>query len=254
MAETNGEIKVKSLKKAMDVLNCFTVKQPLGVTEISEMLGIYKSNAYDILSTFQAMGYVNQSEVSGKYYLGPEIMRLNNALTEQYSFLNVASTVIQQIAREMNELVYLTAPAGRCVYYLDIATPPNCRVMPFNLRNSTNDFLHCTSSGKSMLAFMRPKALETYLSQPLERMTENSITDKETLLTELHNVRDMGYAVDHNEAAEGVSCVGVPVLSIDGFSVGAISISGPSAQFNDEREQTLSRTLKNYVANLHIAK
>ena len=31
-----GEVKVKSLQKAMEVLECFAQKQPLGVTEISE--------------------------------------------------------------------------------------------------------------------------------------------------------------------------------------------------------------------------
>lgn len=48
------EINVKTLKKAIDVLNCFLIKQPLGVTEISEMLGLYKSNVHNILSTFAA--------------------------------------------------------------------------------------------------------------------------------------------------------------------------------------------------------
>ena len=43
------EIKVKSLKKALDVLNCFLVKPTWGVTEISDRLGLYKSNVYDIL-------------------------------------------------------------------------------------------------------------------------------------------------------------------------------------------------------------
>ena len=38
--EKEPEIKVKSVKKALDVLNCFIKKQPLGVTEISEMVCI----------------------------------------------------------------------------------------------------------------------------------------------------------------------------------------------------------------------
>ena len=53
--ENNGEIKVKSLQKALEILNCFAVKQPLGVTEISEKLGLYKSNVHNILVTFTAM-------------------------------------------------------------------------------------------------------------------------------------------------------------------------------------------------------
>ena len=51
-----GEVKVKSLQKAMEVLECFIQKQPLGVTEISEKLGLYKSNVHNILMTFTALG------------------------------------------------------------------------------------------------------------------------------------------------------------------------------------------------------
>ena len=62
-----GEIKVKSLQKALEVLHCFVEKQPLGVTEISEKLGLYKSNVHNILMTFKAMGYLEQDPDSGKF-------------------------------------------------------------------------------------------------------------------------------------------------------------------------------------------
>ena len=48
MAE-NNEIKVKSLQKALEILNLFTEKPVLGVTEVSEYLGIYKSTVHNIL-------------------------------------------------------------------------------------------------------------------------------------------------------------------------------------------------------------
>ena len=54
--ENNGEIKVKSLQKALEILNCFAVKQPLGVTEISEKLGLYKSNVHNILYCYGVSG------------------------------------------------------------------------------------------------------------------------------------------------------------------------------------------------------
>lgn len=41
MAE-NNEIKVKSLQKALEILNLFTEKPVLGVTEVSEYFGLYK--------------------------------------------------------------------------------------------------------------------------------------------------------------------------------------------------------------------
>jgi DNA-binding MarR family transcriptional regulator len=51
-----AEIKVKSLQKALEILNCFTKKSSWGVTEISEQLDLNKSNVHNILSTFKVNG------------------------------------------------------------------------------------------------------------------------------------------------------------------------------------------------------
>lgn len=74
------KLRLKLWKKAIDVLNCFLIKQPLGVTEISEMLGLYKSNVHNILSTFAATGYLTKDEISEKYYLGEKIIFLSRAI------------------------------------------------------------------------------------------------------------------------------------------------------------------------------
>ena len=56
-AMRDEQIKVKSLGKAMRILECFIGRGELGVTEISSMLGLGKSNVHDILSTFITLGY-----------------------------------------------------------------------------------------------------------------------------------------------------------------------------------------------------
>lgn len=76
MKEAEVKAKVKSLQKALEVLDCFREKQPLGVTEISEKLGLYKSNVHNILMTFKAMDYLEQDEESGKFVLGTAIFGL----------------------------------------------------------------------------------------------------------------------------------------------------------------------------------
>ena len=79
MGEAN-EVKVKSLQKALEVLNCFLSRQPLGVTEISEELGLYKSSVSNILATFSSMEYVEKDDETGKFRLGVGIYRLSRAL------------------------------------------------------------------------------------------------------------------------------------------------------------------------------
>ncbi len=65
-----SEPKVSSLAKALRVLDCFSVEEPeLGVTEIAEKLGIGKSNAHNIISTYCQTGYLQQMP-NRKYSLG----------------------------------------------------------------------------------------------------------------------------------------------------------------------------------------
>ena len=85
MPEKNEkEIKVKSLQKALDILNCFTKKSSWGVTELSEYLDLNKSNVHSILSTFTAMEYLRQDEETGKVSgLGMAIYTLCHALGDE---------------------------------------------------------------------------------------------------------------------------------------------------------------------------
>ena len=53
--------KVKSLAKALNILSCFTIQEPiLGVTELANRIGVTKSNIHNILSTFTSMGYLQR--------------------------------------------------------------------------------------------------------------------------------------------------------------------------------------------------
>lgn len=240
-------VKVKSLGKALDVLACFEEKQPLGVTEISEKLGIYKSNVYDILCTLAAAEYVMKDETSGKYRLGLGALRLGRAANSVMSFQNIASEHIRRISAETGEICYLTIPQDFRVYYLDVALPNESNtVLANSLRNST-DAMNTTGSGKTMLAYMRPELTEDYLSRPMVRLTENTITDPDEMREELIRIRRRGYAIDNMENSVGLRCVAVPILTRERELVGAVSVSGPSVRFTDEKIGEFVRILQQHV-------
>ena len=246
----NNGAKIKSLGKALRVLDCFVEKQPLGVTEISEKLGIYKSNAYDILSTLASAGYVTKDETSGKYYLGLAALRLGRASGRVYSFQTIASEHIRQISRKTGEICYLTIPQDFRVFYLDVAMPNDSNTLLANsLRNST-DPMNTTGSGKTMLAYMRPELTEEYLSRPMVRLTEYTITDPEEMRKELALIRTRGYAIDNMENSIGLRCVAVPLLNKTGELVGAISVSVPSARMTDEKILEFAQILSSHVREI----
>ena len=99
----NSEIKVKSLQKALEILNLFADKPVLGVTEISEYFGIYKSTVHNILSTLKAMEYLEQDEETGKYRLGIQVFTLSKALGDTYSITKIAGPYMQELSNITRE-------------------------------------------------------------------------------------------------------------------------------------------------------
>ena len=85
--------KVSSLVKAMKVLECFSIKNPeLGVTEISKQLNMQKSTVHNILATFQALGYLTQNNVTGKYSLGVRLLQFSYIINNQMGYQKFFAT------------------------------------------------------------------------------------------------------------------------------------------------------------------
>ena len=244
-----GEVKVKSLQKAMEVLECFAQKQPLGVTEISEKLGLYKSNVHNILTTFTALGYLSQDAETGKFRLGVSIMSLSRAFREGLDITRIAVPYMSEIANTAGELVYLTIPREDSVVYLEGVSPDNQRMVS---KSVAGEFckMYCTSVGKAMLANMTKEEVENCLSGELEAYTENTITDKDKLLEEIEKTRIRGHGIDDMEIMFGIKCVGVALLNHDGKVEGGLSISAPSLRMSDEKIELYAKILKEYAAKI----
>ena len=243
-------VKYKSIHKAITVLNCFTKKRELGVTEICEQLGYNKSNVHDILQTFRAMDYLDQDETTGKYHLGRGIFALCRALGDTYSITKIAMPYMQEISNLTGERTYIGIPLEEEVFYLDAAYPAGNIQLVRTLMGERAK-LYCTGIGKAMLAFMPRKEQDKLLENPLEAYTENTITDPEKLREELALIRLKGYSVDNMEHEYGVKCVAVPIFLPDRKIYAAISVSGPSLRFEgEEKERYLAEIIKKYVREI----
>jgi DNA-binding IclR family transcriptional regulator len=83
---------------------------------------------------------------------------------------------------------------------------------------------------------MSDEELEAYLPlKELKSYTPNTITDRDVLKKQLKLITEQGYAYDNEELDTGVKCVSAPIRDYTRRIIGAVSISGPSMRFSDER-------------------
>ena len=100
------------------------------------------------------------------------------------------------------------------------------------------------------MASMPEEALKEYLRHPLEKSTDMTITEPEQLAAEIEEVRRRGYATDNMEMDVGINCVGVAIRDRKGDVVGALSVSGPSPRFYEERLHQIADMLKATVREI----
>lgn len=235
--------KVKSLARALKILDCFSAEKPeWGITEISQHLDYYKSNVSNIVTTFVQAGFLEQNKENGKYQLGFKILELSHIISSNISFRKMILPFLQGIADNANEIVYLAVPHEGEVIYLDSCFSRNQHSNRSML--GVKAPLHCTGIGKAMLAYLPEKTVLEVLSQDLKKYTENTITNPDELLNELVEIRKRGYSIDRMEHEYGIKCVGLPILNKRRQLVAGISISGPSLRFDDAKIEQYAAMLQ----------
>jgi len=231
---------IQALDRALQVLLLFQQeKRELGVTEIAAKLGYYKSTVYRVLSTLERRGFVQQNELTGKYWLGFRLYALGMLANQYMGLRDLARPWLRELGERYQETVHLAVlndnkENGPEIIVIDkIETKHRLSLTP---PVGSSSPAHCSGVGKVLLAYADPSWLCRVLGQaPLTKFTENTITDPGELEQELARIRRAGYALDNEEIEVGLRCVAAPIFAPSGTVVAAISVSGPTSRMTDER-------------------
>lgn len=110
--------------------------------------------------------------------------------------------------------------------------------------------IHCTASGRVMLAFLPPPWPAEFLrTARLTRHSPTSVTDRRALRRIVAETREQGFAVTLGEATEGVAGLAAPVFGARGEVVAAIVLAGPIARV-EPRLTHLSRRVREATAQI----
>jgi DNA-binding IclR family transcriptional regulator len=142
----------------------------------------------------------------------------------------VGRPVLAELAAASGEAAGLGVSDGDLIHYVDQVDTPN----PVLVRDWTGARapLHAVSSGQVLLAFRTPAAIERYLAQPsLERFTDRTLADPESIRERLRDVRRRGYAWAIEEFDAGISSVAAPIADGSGEVIAAVHTHGPSYRF-----------------------
>lgn len=193
------------------------------LTDISDQVGLSTSTVYTHLETLRDVGYV--TKVGDTYQLGLKLFHLGEAARRRDERYDLAKEHAFELANATGEEVsFAVAENGRSIVLFDEVSNPS--VTGFQVGHQF--YMHSSASGKAMLAeFSGGRVHEILDRWGLPAQTPNTITSRDELFAELERTRSRGYAVNDQEALEGLRSVALAITGPDGTVFGSLDISGP---------------------------
>lgn len=226
---------VQILDKSFLILETLS-REFSGITlsELSVKVNLNITTVHRILSTFADRGYIQQ-DVNKLYSLSLKFLELSGSYLNSLDLKTVAENSLQELSVTLEETVFLATSMDNQVVYID----------RFKIRGNSQRYamigerqpMYCTSLGKSLLMGFSKKKLIHYAENcDFEKLTENTLQNKEQLLKEIEISKARGWSMDNEEMFNGVICFSAPIHDYRGVVIAAISIS-----VTKETLKTLSR-------------
>ncbi|MBS4534776.1 IclR family transcriptional regulator [Clostridium sp. D2Q-14] len=222
---TNSKTRVQSIDRALCILETLSNYESLSLVEISEKVNLHKATTHRLVNSLLDNGYIEKDLSTKHYRISLKLFALGNRRVQNIDFLNVAKSMIRQLAIEINQTVHLVIEDNQEVLYIDKYDPNENRMQS---KIGMKVPMYCTAVGKAILATKTNTEIAEYWEKSsIRKLTNNTIVNLEDFLEEIENIRKKSYAIDNEENEHGVICIGATFSSFKNIAAGAISVSMP---------------------------
>ena len=246
--EQAREGSVRSVERAIGILDLLAQGEARSGADVARELGVHRSTALRLLATLEKHAIVERDQRTARYKLGRRLPQLASVVTGEVDLRHVARPVCEGLADALGETVTLDVLAGDVIVPIEQATGSTAVVAVNWLGRRTP--VHCTASGKVILAFAPSLVRERLLAAPLERRTPYTIVDTVDLVAQLATAREAGFARTFEELEVGLDAIAAPVRSAEGEVVAAIDVSGPTTRLRAGGRPELIRLTQQAAADL----
>lgn len=200
-----------------------------GVTELSLELDMTKSNAFRLLRSLSALGYVKQPD--GKHYSTTmKVWQLGQRVMDHLDLPTLAAPQMMKLSQLTGATIYLAIQEGIEVLYIDKieSTHPIRSWSPKGVLAP----IHCVAVGKAILA-EQYDLMREQVKGNLNRYTDKTITSIRQLDEDMEATCERGYSIDTGEYRERIMSFGAVIKGPDGGVLGALGISVPDINLKE---------------------
>lgn len=250
------DYRVEALAKGLRILSLFNEQRPTWrVSDLAAATELPVPTVFRMVATLTDEGYLDHLP-DGDYRPGARVLTLGNAALCSLDLVEIATPLLQELARRTQETVNLATLTGDRVLYL-IRLRGNDLVTANIQVGSTLPAVY-TSIGKLLLAYLdepdvrRRISNTSFVFNPIRRATStflpgpNAKCSLSELRAEFPTIRRDGWALQDEELASGLRSVAAPVFDASGAVLAGVNVAVGARSWSRQR---MVRELRPYVVD-----
>jgi len=226
--------KLNAIEKALEIMVKFQDTKPSwGIRELSTNLGFSPATVQRILQVLKSYDFVRQDPKTRQYYIGNIFYRFLENLTNSNNLSGSGRNFMESVAQATRETVHLNIIEADLRICID--TIESSQVLRAGMPVGNQSPLYAGASAKCLLAFSSDEFKDNYFSTTkLVAVTDNTISNRDELATELVRIKKQGYAISLGERTPGLGSVSAPVFDYKGSILASLSLAIPEIRLKQE--------------------
>jgi len=233
-----SERHIESVQSALRLLSCFERDVPLRLEDMHERTGLTRSRIIRMAGTLVHEGFLVHEPKTGRYLLGPNLYRLGSLLEQRYgSFKETVRLNLTRLVDATGYTAMFSVISGQDRLILAKEEPD--LDLRFTVREGQCRPITAGATGRVILAF----AAADFRMKVLKNC-DLSDEDVEQLENTLKTISAAGYEFSRSELTKHAFALAVPVLDASQKLIGALTLAGPAAAYEQTNETHLITALR----------
>ncbi|MGN8027194.1 IclR family transcriptional regulator [Microbacterium sp. 22242] len=223
-ATTGYRGKNSTADRTLTILMMFTeTRLVLSATEVADSLGVARSTAYRYLQSLVQSEFL-ADDGRGGFYLGVRVLELARLARRGFGLSEIAVPVMRELAERFHHTVLLTRRLKDRVICLE-REEAAAQYIRLSYERGQVLSLNAGASAYALLAWLDEAELRALFDGvELERFTATTLTDADSIVDRLRDVRAEGYAVSHGEVDPDAMGIAAPIFGGGQRVIAALSV------------------------------
>lgn len=223
--KTKSTYFVQSLDRALDILECFNFSRGvLTQGDIVQKTGLNRTTVTRLLSHLTSRRFLSYNNRDRVYQLGNKVLELGGVALSSISLRKIAAPYLTRLRNDIGHTILLAVRMEDDLLYVD--TRYGKGVMITSSEIGQRRPLHFGMLGMVLMAYLpRSEQVRLLKKHPLKAYAPNSITENDTFLKTLDEIREKGFYIGREDVFEGIGGISAPVRDYSGNVVASLGFT-----------------------------